>query len=374
MTYDLSTQEKPAAKETMTMKVRWRKQGNQAGREGERRFRLLADVAPVMIWMSGADRLCIYFNKRWLDFTGRPLESELGNGWSKGVHPDDLQQCMEHYVANFDRRQEFHMEYRLRRHDGEYRWLADTGVPLFSPDGSFAGYVGSCFDISEIKSAAEALSTLNARLIEAQEQERTRIARELHDDIGTSLAILSVEMLRSGQPVSGAPGRVHPGATEVYEKMQDIARRVSRISHHLHSPALEYMGMAKAIQIECREFSERFRIPVECSCHDVPAKLEQALALSFFRVVQEALHNAAKHSGAAKIEIEITSDAGMLCLVVRDNGKGFDVDQTRLAAGLGLISMKERMRLVGGEFAIRSQPGQGTEVTCRAPVILTTIS
>ncbi len=347
------------------MNVNWGKEEDRAQQDSERLFRVLADSAPVMIWMSGPDKGCTYFNKRWLDFTGHPIESELGRGWTEGVHPQDLPACLDHYNEKFDLRQEFKMEYRLRRYDGEYRWVIDNGVPRYGPDGSFAGYVGSCFDVTETKQAAEVLSSINARLIEAQEQERTRIARELHDDLGASLAILGVEMLRAGQPVSGSPGRVHPGIPAIYEKMQDIARRVSRLSHQLHSPALEYMGMAKAIQIECREFSERFRMPVQCSCRDVPAKLDQAVGLSFLRVVQEALHNAAKHSGATKVEVNVTVASSVLTLVVRDNGNGFDVEQSKLAPGLGLISMRERMRLVGGDFRITSQPGQGTEVKCQ---------
>jgi PAS domain S-box-containing protein len=351
-----------------TVNDKWSKQGDQLQPENERLFRVMADAAPVMIWVCGPDKLYTYFNKRWLDFTGRPAESELGTGWTRGVHPDDLQCCLDHGAGKFDLRQEFTREYRLRRRDGEYRWMSDTGVPRFSADGSFAGYVGSCFDIAKWKRAAEEVATISARLIEAQEREHTRIGRELHDDIGASLAILGVDLLRAGMPVSGSPGQAYPGIPEIYEKVQEIAKRVSRLSHQLHSPALEYMGMAKAIQIECREFSERFGIPVACSCRDVPAKLDQAVGLSCLRVVQEALHNAAKHSGATKVEVEVTATPALLTLRVRDNGKGFDVEQSRLAPGAGLISMRARMRLVGGEFEIRSQPGQGTEVMCRAPL------
>ncbi len=123
----------------------------------EASFRQMADSAPVMIWMSGRDKLCTYFNKRWLDFTGQPMDHELGDGWSKGVHSDDFQQCLATHAPAFDARQEFQIEYRLRRFDGEYRWILDTGAPRFDSDGAFEGYIGSCIDITEQKLNAEAL-------------------------------------------------------------------------------------------------------------------------------------------------------------------------------------------------------------------------
>jgi PAS domain S-box-containing protein len=134
-----------------------RKRGEEALREREERFRTMANTTPMMIWMSGTDKLCTFFNNSWLDFTGRPLEQELGNGWTEGVHPDDLDQCLEIYVSSFDARQKFAMEYRLRRQDDEYRWVLDNGVPRFEPDGTFLGYIGSCIDITERKRGLEEL-------------------------------------------------------------------------------------------------------------------------------------------------------------------------------------------------------------------------
>jgi PAS domain S-box-containing protein len=137
----------------VSMDVTAQKQAEDALRESEARFRTMANTAPVMIWMSGPDKLCTFFNKGWLDFTGRSLEQELGNGWAEGVHHQDFERCLEVYVNAFDARQPFTMEYRLRRSDGEYRWVLDIGTARFAPDSTFLGYIGSCIDITERKQA-----------------------------------------------------------------------------------------------------------------------------------------------------------------------------------------------------------------------------
>jgi two-component system, LuxR family, sensor kinase FixL len=139
----------------ISMDVTAQKQAEDALRESEARFHTMADTAPVMIWMSGTDKLCTFFNKGWLDFTGRPLEQELGNGWAEGVHREDFDRCFEVYVNSFDARQPFTMEYRMRRSDGEYRWVLDIGTPRFASNGTFLGYIGSCIDLTERKQAQE---------------------------------------------------------------------------------------------------------------------------------------------------------------------------------------------------------------------------
>jgi PAS domain S-box-containing protein len=133
-------------------------------RESEERFRTVADSAPVFIWMSGLDKLCTFFNKVWLEFTGRTTEQEMGNGWADGVHPDDLQRCLKIYTEAFDARETFVMQYRLKRHDGEYRWISDTGVPRYDTQKNFAGYIGSCVDITEFINKEQALRDSEERM------------------------------------------------------------------------------------------------------------------------------------------------------------------------------------------------------------------
>ena len=160
---------KPIRMLGVNMDISERKYAEQALRESEERFRNMADTAPVMIWVSGPDKLCTFFNKAWLAFTGRTMEQECGNGWAEGVHPEDLNRCFANYRASFDAREPFQIEYRLRRGDGQYRWVLDNGVPRFESGGIFAGYIGSCIDITDVKRAEQEL-VLNQALRESEEK------------------------------------------------------------------------------------------------------------------------------------------------------------------------------------------------------------
>ena len=221
----------------------------------------------------------------------------------------------------------------------------------------------------ELREAEVVRDELSRRMMNAQEADRTSIARELHDDIGQSLAVLKIQMLRAGQPVSGNPQMMHASLKDLTVKLEKIINKVSRLSHDLHSSELELLGLAVAVKGHCRECSEQLGIPVDCSCDHLQEKLDGMIALAFLRVLQEAMHNAMKHSRAKSITVRLTCSDDDLRLEIRDDGVGFDVEGARLAAGLGLISMRERIHLIGGVFEIWSSPGQGTRITVRAPIV-----
>jgi len=346
-----------------------RRQAEQAVLESEKRFRLVANTAPVMIWTSGLNKLCDYFNQPWLDFTGKTLAAELGNGWAEGVHPDDRTACWDTYAKAFDARQPFELQYRLRRNDGEYRWVLDAGVPRFSDDNSFAGYIGSCIDITDRKLAEEALSTVGRRLMEAQEEERSRIARELHDDINQRLALLANGLQEFDQATSAKiPTIPQKGLQELWQLTSEIATDIQQISHQLHPSKLQFLGLAAAVRDLCREFSQQHKIKVECVVQDLPKDLEENISLSLFRTAQESLRNAVKHGRARHVKVEISGQSGVVQLRVSDDGNGFNPEDLRYKHGLGLVSMRERLRSVGGEFSIWSKPSLGTQVEGRVPV------
>jgi len=344
-----------------------RKKAEEALRESEARFRMVADSAPVMIWMAGPDKLCNFFNKPWLDFTGRTMEQESGNGWAEGVHPDDLRRCLKSYLESFDARQAFVLQYRLRRHDGEYRWILDNGVPRYDAQRVFSGYIGSCVDITARKQAEEAGRDLSGRLINAQEEERTRLARELQDDVTQRLARLAIDIgrIERGCDASSGWGELLRG---VREGLACLSEDVHALAYRLHSAVLEDLGLVDALKAECEKFSRRESIPAELTLRELPVALPRDVSICIFRIAQEALRNVARHAKAGAVTVSLRSLEGGLQLAVRDDGIGLDPALHCGPASLGHASMRERTRMLGGELNIESSPGRGTTVLAWVPL------
>lgn len=339
-------------------------------REGEERFRTIANSAPVMIWMAGPDGGATYVNKQLLEFTGLRFESLLGAGWAECIHPEDSGRALREYKEAFDRRAAVTLQYRLRRHDGQYRWVIDTAVPRFDGPGSFVGYIGSCVDDTERRAGEEAVRGLGGRLIQAQEQERKRIARELHDDINQRLAMLALELeyLRSTPKLTPAERSEH--LEKMFKQTTEISAGVQALSHRLHSASLEYLGLAAAIEGFCSEFARHHKVTIDYQHRDIPAALPSEVSLALFRVAQEALRNAAKYSGVREFTVRLLGHSDHVQLTIRDGGAGFGLDGALHSRGLGLISMRERITALQGTLSIASKPKQGTEITAKVPFVL----
>jgi PAS domain S-box-containing protein len=338
-------------------------------RESERRFRVMADTTPSLIWMCDEEGKVIYQNDQRVAFTGPDPNGAYGDSWTAYVHPDDLKNVQDALAWALKSGQRFSKEYRLCRHDGIYRWMLDIASPRVNGDGSFAGFIGSAIDITDQKLAQEALETVGGRLIEAQEEERRRIARELHDDISQKLALLAMELTRADYSVNGSPEATKERLKELQQYCSTIAHDVQTLSHQLHNSRLDYLGLAAALKGFCKEFGSQYAVRVEFKDENVPGNLPRNISLCLFRVAQEALHNAVKYSGAKKFAVELTATRTEIQLLVTDPGAGFDTEHVKSNPGLGLVSMQERVHMVQGRFHLESKPGEGTKIIASAPLI-----
>jgi PAS domain S-box-containing protein len=287
------------------------------------------------------------------DIVGRtPLEIGL---WADS---DQRTAFMNRLTANGSVRD---FEVTFRRRDGQIR-TAVGSAEVIELNGEQCA-LSVIADITERKQAEEAMASFSSRLIEAQEAERTRIARELHDDINQRIAmvVISVRIAIQGLPDSELRANLEEATGQICELGNDI----QALSHRLHSSKLEYLGLEAATSGFCRELAERQNIQIDFRSDPIPKGLSNEIALCLFRVLQEALHNAVKHSGVDAYEVSLTYASGEIELRVRDSGVGFDPEGMNNLDGLGLTSMKERLRSVNGELSIDSKPGHGTTILAR---------
>jgi PAS domain S-box-containing protein len=246
------------------------------------------------------------------------------------------------------------------------KWVIARGEPVRDSGGQVIGLRGTVQDITARKLADALLAGVSGKLIEAQEQERRRIARELHDDIGQRLALLSIQLAQIQQS-SSTPSEFSGHIERLQTQTSEIAADVQSLSHELHSSRLQYLGLAAALKGFCQEFSLQQKVEVDFKAWDLPTPLSPDISLCFFRVLQEALHNAAKHSGVREFEVRLWGTPDEIHLTISDSGVGFDGDDETVRRGLGLISMQERLRLLHGTLSIESQPQRGTTVRASVP-------
>ena len=250
---------------------------------------------------------------------------------------------------------------------GKRIYVAITVSPVRDEEGMIIGASTIARDITERKLAEEALSKMSQRLIEAHEEERTWIARELHDDINQRVALLAVDLERLKQN----PPRMAELRRQLEERIKqlnDLAGEIQALSHRLHSSKLEYLGLRSAAAIFCTELSDRQKVKIDFCSENVPRDLPEEISICLFRVLQEALQNAIKHSGSQQIQVSLSVELNEIRLTVRDSGAGFDPKGAMKAQGIGLTSMKERLKLVGGTLSIDSQLNSGTTVQARVPL------
>lgn len=443
----------------------------------------MADSAPVMVWISGLDKQCTWFNRPWLEFTGRTLRQEIGYGWSKGVHRDDFRQCLNTYSRAFDRRQSFSMEYRLRRFDGVWRWILDRGIPLSDQDGKFVGFIGSCIDITDRKSGEQALhesqerlrailntvadavitidwrgriaevnpaaeqmfgytSTelagrkwglllspahrevesaylqshhrsdamhgsgirrelkarrkdrrefpvdltlrkidhlrllvgvvrdlsdrrrLEAEILRITEEERKRVAADLHDGICQEMVgiqYLSTLLQRDLEKRSPQLARRARRIAEALSAVADHTRQLARGMNPI-------VGGGNGLMVALGKLADTHGKTLRVCCSfraQPPVFIEHSMvANELYRIAQEAVYNSVRHGRAKRIQLRLWETRHEFRLSILDDGIGVPADLSK-SPGMGLRVMSYRAALLGGQVTVRPRKPSGTAVMCR---------
>lgn len=346
-----------------------RKRAEAALRGSEARLRLAADVGRMYAyeWDVAADVIVRSSEYVKILGLGEPGKQLTRNQILDRVHPDDQALLIDSVAQLTPANPTTQIRYRMLRPEGAVIWLESSGRAFFDAQSKLLRVIGMVADITERKHAEDALSGVSRKLIEAHEQERNRIGRELHDDIVQRLVLLELGLLRVQQDVPDSVSELGNRMGDLRNQATQITNDVQLLSHELHSSKLAYLGLIGAAKNFCKEFGEHHRVEIDFQIHELPAPLPSELSLSLFRVLQESLRNATKYSGVKSFEVRLWGSAREIHLTVSDRGVGFDAEAARKGTGLGLTSMHERLRLVGGELLIDSQPKGGTTIHARVP-------
>jgi len=284
------------------------------------------------------------------------------------VHRDDRAGVVELVDGALKTGEPTSGEWRVVWPDGSVHWIAGRWQVFMNDSGEPSRMIGINIEITERKLAEEALATVSHRLIEAQEQERSRLARELHDNINQKLAMLGVRLEGLKEGLAQSAPDLERQMGEAYEQVVAVGNEVQSLSHRLHSPKLGLLGLAATTSSFCKEFSAQQKVETDFQSENVPKELPQEIALCLFRVLQEALQNAAKHSGSRHFQVALRGGTNEIELIVHDSGIGFDPEESIKGRGLGLTSMKERLNMVDGQLSIDSKLQQGTTIHARVPL------
>jgi PAS domain S-box-containing protein len=346
-----------------------RRRTEDALRESEQRFRLAAYAGKMFSyeWDAATDVMVRSGEYAQMLCTDKEGYLTTGQETLAKVLPDDREKVLAADAALSAEKPDLRVSHRMARPDGSLIWVERTGRAHFNEQGKILRIVGMVADITESKQTEAALADVSRRLIDAQEQERSRIARELHDDIGQRLALLAVKLEQLHLDPPDLP-EVRMRMGELQKQASELATDIQTLSHELHSTKLEYLGPVAAMKGHCQELAEQTKVKVDFKSQGLPSPLAPDISLCLFRVLQEALHNAVKHSGTRQVEVGLWGTADEVHLSVSDLGVGFDREAAKSGRGLGLVSMEERLKLHRGVLSIESQPKLGTTIHARVPL------
>ena len=314
--------------------------------------------AAVRVWTAGAD------GQRVDAGTGHPAGATGHDSWTALVHPDDVERARQIYCRALARREPFQMEYRVGEPGGVERWILDTGLPRFSGE-DFDGYVGSAVDITALGRARAELSDLSRHLMQVHEQERAALARTLHEDVCQRMMALTLRL--HTLPGTTADGEVLAAVDDISKQLAGLVGEIAAVPDTVHQ-RLQLLGLAAAGRKFCDDLSARHGVAVHFQDEDIPRQLPSDIALALFRVLQEATVNAAVHSAAREVWVSVRGTASEIRLQIVDRGVGFDTQHAVPSGGIGLVAIRERLKIVGGDSVVVSRPGEGTRVEAWVPL------
>lgn len=352
----------------VVMDVTDRKRAAEALQESEERLRMAIEaghrytfewnLATDIIERSGQNATILGLTGRDSNYTKQEQIDQMNS--------EDRQNYLRVLESLSTDRPNYQAVFRLSLPDGRSVWLEESGRGIFGPEGKLRKVIGITADVTEVRKSEHALRELSRRLINSQEEERRRIARELHDHIGQEAALLCVQAQRIESRIADEEHPARADVHDLYRRIKVLSTDISKLSHRLHSSELAFLGLTVASERLCRDFAGQYGIDVDFQPKPMPQTLDSAKSLCMYRVLQEALQNVGKHSRASLVVVKLQVVGTELILEISDNGVGFDIEKEGFQSGLGLLSMQERLNLVGGRFAIISKVGSGTKVTANA--------
>ena len=322
----------------------------------------LADSLPLPVAILGVDGRLRFGNQAWRD--AAHAVDDPGS-WLDAVHPDDRAEVASALATAAAQRARLEVELRLQSTDRSYRWWLLTAAPHEGADGVVDRFVAACADASRRRGAERAVRQVAGKLLTAQEEERARIARDLHDDLGQQAALLGARLDTALHSIR-SPRRLQHAIEDSRTILADLAAALHNLSYRLHPAKLKLLGLEQTLDSLCREIARETQVEIGFTRCETPAQIGDDSALCIYRVTQEAVQNAIKHSGARRIDVELVATAAELTLRVADQGGGFDPLSPQ-SAGLGLLTMRERVELAGGRLWIDAAPGRGTTIEAVIP-------
>jgi PAS domain S-box-containing protein len=374
-----------SANRLLALDIEARKQAEQALRESEQEtrhviedardfyFRLFSDF-PNLVWRADAVGKCDYCNQNWLEFTGRTLEQELGDGWLQGLHPEDRPAWAEAFDAALRDNQPFEIQLRLRRRNGQYGSLICSCKPYHNMRGELAGFLCSCYDDTarremqaELRASRERMRSFSRHLQTAREEEKNRIARDLHDELGATLTALRMDSSWLARRIPEADGAAAQKTRGIVQLADSAIQFIRRTITELRPSILDNLGLVAALRWQAKEFQARsgIAVKVEVSHDDIVVDKEHAIV--FFRIFQETLTNVLKHAQAHQVTVRFAATEDSHVLEVKDDGIGMPPDWGMKESSHGILGMQERAREFNGDLDIASAASGGTTVTVTLP-------